>query len=83
MVIRAASLESEFRSFLDTLIKFYDLGDLHRRLNSQPIHLITHKLKESGLVEAAGFPMAVQAPKLVKECIERYNLETKQILLLD
>ena len=27
--------------------------------------------------------MAMQAPELVKECIERYNLETKQILLPD
>lgn len=52
-------------------------------LNSQPIHPITQKLKQSGLVEAVTFPMDVQAPELVRECIKRYNLETKQILLPD
>lgn len=27
--------------------------------------------------------MVVHAPELVKECVERYNLETKNILFLD
>lgn len=89
MTIRAAGydkligLESELKELTDTSFKFYDLGDLHRRLNSQPIHPITQKLKESGLVEAAGFPMAVHTLELVKECIERYNPKTKQILFFD
>lgn len=39
------------------------------------------KLRESGLVEAATFPMAVQAPELIYECIAHYNPETKQIVL--
>jgi hypothetical protein len=73
-------LESELKELTDTSFKFHDLGDLHRRLNSQPIHSITQKLKESRLVEAIGFPLAVYAPKLMRECIERYDPETKQIL---
>lgn len=75
---RLIGLESELNIFLDTLFKFYDLGDLYRRLNSYPIHPITQKLKESRLVEAIGFPMVMQVLELVKECIERYNPETKQ-----
>ena len=52
MTIRAAGyeklidLESELKDYTDTSFKFYDLGDLHRRLNSQPIHPITLKLRE-------------------------------------
>ena len=74
-------LESELKNLTDTSFKFYELGDLHQSLNSQPIHPITQKIKESGLVEVARFSMVVQAPKLVSEFIERYNLETKKILL--
>ena len=82
MAIRVAGydplvgLENELKNLSDTF-KFFDLGDLHRRLNTQPIHPITQKLKESRLVEVVGFPMVVQALELVRECIERYNLETK------
>ena len=52
-------LESELKDLTDTSFKFYDLGDLHKRLSSQPIHPITQKLKESGLVEVVGFLMVV------------------------
>lgn len=41
------------------------------------------KIKESGLVEGAIFLMAVHALKLVRECIKRNNLDTKQILFPD
>ena len=34
-------------------------------------------------MEAAGFPVAVQAPELIVECINHYNPDTKQILLPD
>lgn len=44
-------------------------------------HLIIEKLNNGGLVEAATFPSAVQAHKLIYECINHYNLETKQIML--
>ena len=50
MTIRATSynnlisLESELKELKNTSFKFYDLGDLHRRLNSQPIHPITQNL---------------------------------------
>ncbi len=77
---RLISLESELKDYTDTSFKFYNLGDLNRRLNSQSIHPITLKLKESGLLEETKFPMIVHEPKLVKECIERYNLEMKKIL---
>lgn len=80
---RLMGLESELKELTDTFFKFYNLGDLHRRLNSQPIQPITMKLKKSGLVDAYDFLMVVYAPKLVNECIERYNLETKKILFLD
>lgn len=76
-------LESDLKELTDTSFKFYDLGDLHKRLNSQPIHPITQKLKESGLVEVVGFLMVVHAPELVRECIKRYDLEMKQILFPD
>ena len=89
MTIKGASydkligLESELKELTYISFKFYDLGDLHRRLNSQPSHPITQKLKESGLVEVAIFLMVVHAPKLVKECNERYNLEKKKIMFPD
>lgn len=73
-------LEIELKHYSGTSFKLYDLGDLHKRINSQPIHLITLKIKESGLAEANGFPMVVHAHKLAKDCIERYNLEMIQIL---
>ena len=86
MVIRAIGynkligLESGLKYLTNTSFQFYNLGDLHRRLNTQPIHLITKKLKESGLVETTNFTMAVDHPELVKKCIKSYNMETKHIL---
>lgn len=53
-----ARLESELKNFSNTSFKFFDLGVLHTRLNTEPIHPITQKLKESGLVEGVRFPMA-------------------------
>ena len=41
------------------------------------------KLRGIGLVEAVGFPIAVQALELIMECINHYNRDTKQILLPD
>ena len=38
---KLVGLESELKDLIDTLFKFYDLGDLHRRLNSQPMYPIT------------------------------------------
>ena len=35
------------------------------------------------MVEAAGFPVAIQAPKLIYECINHYDPDTKQITLPD
>ena len=89
MEIRAAGydkligLESELKEITDTSFKFYNLGDLHRRFNSQPIHPITQNLKERKPAKVVIFLMVVHAPKLVEECIERYNLEIKKILLLN
>lgn len=72
-------IDSEWKGLTDTRLKFYDLGDLHRRLRSKPIHLVARKLKESGLVEAARFPVANQAPKLILERIAHYDSSTHQI----
>ena len=49
----------------------------------EPIHPIIEKLQGCGLVEATRFPVAVQAPKLIVECINHYNPDTKQFFLLD
>ena len=35
------------------------------------------------MVKATSFLVAVQALELIYECIHHYNLETKQIVLLD
>ena len=64
-------LESVLKNHSNTSFKFYDLGDLHRRLNTQSIHPITLKLKESGLVKANRLPVDTHAQKLVNECINR------------
>ena len=71
MEIKASSyekiigLESELKELSNTSFKFYNLGDLHRRLNSQPIHPITQELKDSGLVEDSRFPMVLNELELV------------------
>ena len=71
------------QSFTNTSLHFYDMQDFQRRLRSESIQPITKKLRGSGLVEAIGFPVAVQAPELIYECINHYNLNTRQILLPD
>lgn len=81
---RLIGLGSDLKEVSNTSLRFFDLRDFHRRLNSHPIHPpITQKLKDSGLVEDARFPIAVQAPNLVRECIEKYNVVTKEILFPD
>ena len=76
-------IRSTWQNITDTSIRFYDILDFQTRLSTEPIHPITEKLRGSGLVEAAGFPVAVQAPELIVECINHYNPDTKQILLPD
>ena len=77
MVVKASSndilivLKSELKEVSNTSLRFFDLKDLHRRLNSHPIHPIRQKLKDIGLVEFVGFQMEFKAPKLVRECIEK------------
>ena len=57
------------------------MKDFQTRLRTDQIQPITEKLRGSRLVEAVGFLVAVQAPELILECINHYNLDTKQILL--
>ena len=76
-------IKSAWSTITDTSLRFYDMQDFQRRLKTEPIHPITERLRGSGLVEAAGFPVAVQAPELILECINNYNPDTKQILLPD
>ena len=66
---------------MDASLYFYDMQDFQRRLKSESIHPITKRLWGSELVEAVGFPMAIQAPELIYECINHYNLDTRQIVL--
>ena len=74
---------SAWSTITDTSLYFYDMQDFQRRLRTELVHPITEKLKGSRLVEAAGFPILVQAPELILQCINHYNSDTKQILLPD
>lgn len=56
---RLPGLEFKLKDYTDTSFHYYEIHDLHKRLISQPIHPISLKLKESGLLEAVGFPMVV------------------------
>ena len=76
-------IKSAWSTITDTSLHFYDMQDFQRRLRTEPVHPIIERLKGSGLVEAARFPVAVQAPELILECINHYNPDTKQILLPD
>ena len=76
-------IKSSWSTITDTSLRFYDMQDFQKRLRTDPIHPITEKLLGSGLVEAVGFPVAMQAPELILECINHYNPDTKQILLPD
>ena len=52
-------------------------------MGAEPIHPIMEKLRDSGLVEADMFPVAVQAPEVIYECMNHYNLDTQQIIMSD
>ena len=73
-------VKSTWQDILDTSLCFFDMLDFQRRLRAEPIHPITEKLCRSGLVEAAGFPVVVQALELIAECINHYNPATEKIL---
>ena len=70
-------IKSTWQNISDTSLRFFDMQDFQRRLRIEPVHPITEKLCRSGLVEAARFPVAVQAPELIVECINHYNPDTK------
>ena len=76
-------IKSTLQNLTDTSLRFYDMQDFQWRLKAEPIHPITKRLRGSGLVEAVGFPVAVQAPKLIYECINHYDLDIRQIMLPD
>ena len=59
------------------------MGDFHRRLGVELIHPIMEKVRDSALVEEYGFLVVVQASELIYKCINHYNLDTQQIILLD
>ena len=52
-------IKSTLQNLTDTSLRFYDMEDFQRRLGAEPIHPITEKLRDSGLVEAARFLVAV------------------------
>ena len=70
-------IKSTWSTIMDTSLHFYDMQDFQRRLREKHVHPITKKLQGSGLVEAAGFLVVVQAPKLILECINHYNPDIK------
>ena len=70
-------IKSAWSTITNTSLCFYDMQDFQRRLREEPIHPITEKLRGSGLVEVAGFLIAVQAPELILECVNHYNPDTK------
>ena len=74
-------IKSTWQNITDTSLHFFNMQDFQRRLRMEPIHHITKKLQGNWLVEAARFLVAVQAPELIIECINHYNLDTKKILL--
>ena len=76
-------IKSTLQNLTDTSLHFFDMQDFQKRLKSKPIHPITERLQGSGLVEAIGFPMAVQAIELIYEYINHYNLDTRKIVLPD
>ena len=80
---RLGGIKSAWSTIMNTSLHFYDMQDFQRRLKMDPIHPITEKLRGSRLVEVVGFLVVVQALKLILECINHYNPNTKQILLPD
>ena len=52
-------IKSTLHNLTDTSLRFYDIDDFQRRLGVEPIHPIIEKLRDSGLVEVAGFTIAV------------------------
>ena len=52
-------IKSTLQNLTDTSLRFYDIDDFQRRLGEKPIHPIIEKLRDSSLVEVAGFPIAV------------------------
>ena len=78
-----SGIKFAWSTITDTSLRFYDMQDFQRRLRTEPVHPITERLKRGRLVDAAGFPVVVQAPELIIECINHYNPDTKQILLPD
>ena len=82
-VDKLPGLGSGLKTYSNTLFKFYNLKDLHKRLNAHHIHPITLKLKESGLVEVVGLLLVIYALELLHECISKYDPKTKKIMMLD
>ena len=76
-------INSAWSTITDTSLCFYDMQDFQSRLRAEYVHPIMEKLRQSGLVEVVGFPIAVQASELILECINHYNPDTKKILLPD
>jgi hypothetical protein len=70
-------LKSDFQNIEDTSLRFFYLFDFLKRVSAPNPHPVTEKLRDSGLVEATDFPIAIQAPELIYEYITHYNLETK------
>ena len=52
-------IKSTLQNLTDTSLRFYDMDDFQRILKENFIHPIMERLKESGLVEAAKFPIVV------------------------
>ena len=74
-------IKSQLQDFTDMSLHFYDMANFQKRVKFEHFHPITKKLRGCGLVKATSFPVAIQALKLIYECIHHYNLETKQIVL--
>lgn len=57
----------------ETKLRQVNMNEFREKFNVPNPPPITQKVVHSGLVEVVAFPIAVQCPKLVLECIKHYD----------
>ena len=73
-------VKSSQQNFIDTSLHFYEMQDFQNIVRLEHIHPIIEKLQGCGLVELVDFLVVVQALELIYECMNRYNMDTRQIV---
>lgn len=82
-IIPESKITSQWANVADTNLGKFVMKKFQGPLYTNTPTRISKKMIKSGVIQAAGFPLAIQCNELIVECARHYDTNTKQIKTSD